>query len=147
MCIYTWSVSGLDPEGLKTGGHWLPKACIKRRKPREGKSIRGGSPHKGGFRGGSPGKFLKLDCLRVHFHAIFKSFSLILQADFFSTFLAILRKLLGQHTFVGSFSPSHWFKRGLCRFLAKECALSWLITYVYISLPRKCGNVNWPAQK
>ena len=44
---------------------------------------------------------LKLDCLRVHFHAIFKSFSLILQADFFSDNFrkSRVRKLLGQHSF------------------------------------------------
>ena len=63
-------------------GHWPPKACIKRRKLREGESMRGVSPLIRGS-GGLPGKFLKLDCLRVHFHAIFQSFSLILQADFF----------------------------------------------------------------
>ena len=55
-------------------------SCIERLTPRGGESMRGVSPL---IRGASPGKFLKLDCLRVHFHAIFKSFSLILQADFF----------------------------------------------------------------
>ena len=65
--------------------------------------------------GGLPGKFLKLDCLRVHFHAIFKSFSLILQADFFFSDnfgKSRVRKLLGQHSFVGSCSPSHLIQEG-----------------------------------
>ena len=46
-----------------------------------GRVREGVSPHKGGL-GASPGEFLKLDCLRMHFNAIFKSFSLILQAVF-----------------------------------------------------------------
>ena len=46
--------------------------------------------------GASPGKFLKLDCLRVHFHAIFKSFSLILQADLF--FFCQFQEVAGSKT-------------------------------------------------
>ena len=126
--------AGLDPEGLKTGGALTAKGMYRAEKALRGGEHKRGVPLIRGVRGASSGKFFKLDCLRVHFHAIFKSFSLILRADFFFSFLAILRKLLGQDTFVGSFSPSHWFKRGLCQFLAKECALYWLISYVYISL-------------
>ena len=90
--------------GGRGAGYWLPKACIERRKPRQGESMRGGFPSYKGVRG-SPrpppphGKFLKLDCLRVHFHAIFESFSLILQADFISFSVNFrrsrVRKLLG----------------------------------------------------
>ena len=28
--------------------------------------------------------------------------------------------------FLRSFSPFHWFKKGSCQFLAKECAQYWL---------------------
>ena len=54
--------------GGRGGG--LTEAYIERRKLREGESMRGVSPLIRGS-GGLPGKFLKLDCLRVHFHAIF----------------------------------------------------------------------------
>ena len=104
-----WVKNRAGPRRSEDGGA-LPKACIERRKPREGESMRGGFPSYKGIRA-SPGKFLKLDCLRVHFHAIFKSFSLTLQADFIFFFCQFqevgVRKLLGQHSFVGSFSPSH----------------------------------------
>ena len=30
--------------------------------------------------------------------------------------------------FLRSFSPFHWFKKGSCQFLAKECAQYWLTT-------------------
>ena len=66
--------------------------------------MRGGFPSYKGVRGASPGKFLQLDCLGVHLHAIFKSFSLMLQADFISFSVNFrrsrVRKLLGQHSFV-----------------------------------------------
>ena len=94
--------------------------------------------------GGLPGKFLKLDCLRVHFHAIFKSFSLILQADFFFSDnfrKSRVRKLLGQHSFVGSCSPSHLIQEGQLSVSGKRmCTV--LVNYLCISLPRKCGYVN-----
>ena len=70
--------SRAGPRRSKDGGALTADGIIERRKPREGESMREVSP----LIRASPGKFLKLDCLRVHFHAIFKSFSLILQADF-----------------------------------------------------------------
>ena len=90
--------------------------------------------------------FLKLDCLRVHFHAIFKSFSLILQVDFIFFFSdnfrkSRVRKLLGQHSFVGSCSPSHLIQEGQLSVSGKRlCTV--LVNHLCISLPRKCGYVN-----
>ena len=97
--------------------------------------------------GALPGKFLKLDCQRVHFHAIFKSFSLILQADFISFRRSRVRKRLGQHSFVGSFSSSlPMIQEGQLSVSGKKmCTV--LVNHLCISLPRKCGYVNWLAQK
>ena len=93
--------------------------------------------------GGLAGKFLKLDCLRLNIHAIFKSFSLILQADFFSDNFrkSRVRKLLGQYSFVGSCSPSHLIQEGQLSVSGKRMC-SVLVNYLCISLPRKCGYVN-----
>ena len=44
--------------GAGGGGIDCQKACIERRKPREGESIRGGFPYYKGGSGASPGKFL-----------------------------------------------------------------------------------------
>ena len=94
--------------------------------------------------GGLPGKILKLDSLRVHFHAIFKSFSLILQAEFFfpdNFRKSRVRKLLGQHSLVGSCSASHLIQEGQLSVSGKRmCTV--LVNYLCISLPRKCGYVN-----
>ena len=39
----------------------------------------------------------------------------------------ILSRRLIMKYFLRSFSPFHWFKKGSCQFLAKECAQYWLI--------------------
>ena len=44
--------------------------------------MRGSTPLISGVRGSPPGKFLKLDCLRVRFQAIFMPISVLLQTNF-----------------------------------------------------------------
>ena len=137
----------LDPEGLKTRGGGID--C--RRHESSGVSremMRGGLPLSWGGPGISPGKFLKLDRLRVHFHAIFEPFSVILQADFF--FLSF-QEVAGSKTAGATF----FFGVILSRPLIQEGQLSvsdermWtvLVNYLCISLPRKCDYINLPAQK
>ena len=43
-----------------------------------------------------------------------------------------------QCSFLQSFSPFHWFKKGSCQFLVKECA-----QILVNPAQEKCGWVNW----
>ena len=138
-----WVKNRAGPRRSEDGGA-LPKACIERRKPREGESMRGGFPSYKGIRA-SPGKFLKLDCLRVHFHAIFKSFSLTLQADFIFFFLSISggrgSKTAGTTFFCGIILSFPLIQEEQLSVSGKRiCTV--LVNHLCISLPRKCGYVN-----
>ena len=77
------------------------------------------------------------------FHAIFKSFSFILQADFFSDNFrrSRVRKRLGQHSFIGIILSLPMIQEGQLSVSGKRmCTV--LVNHLCISLPRKCGYVN-----
>ena len=87
------------------------------------------------------GKFLKLDCLRVHFHAIFKPFSLILRADF--SFFCQFQEGAGSKTagaifFCGIILSLPLIQEGPWSVSGKRmCTV--LVNHLCISLPRKCS--------
>ena len=57
----------------------------------------------------------------IYLHSFFP-----LTSDFGFSYQSISRLIMKY--FLWSFSPFHWFKKGSCQFLAKECAQYWLTT-------------------
>ena len=148
-------VTGLDPEGLKTG--WVGVGIDCRKHVSSGVSRERGRVWEGVpplIRGSGclPREIFKTRLPESAFPCYFQV-SLILQADFISFSVNFRRsrvqKLLGQHSFVGSLMilslPPTDSRRAFVSFWQKNCTV--LVNHLCISFPRKCGYVNCLAQK